>query len=43
MRHGIFFSLSEEIKTQKMKTQESEKRKFEEKVREEWLVVLIFL
>ena len=43
MRHGVFFSLSDEIKTKKMHTQELKKRKFEEKVREEGLVVLIFI
>ena len=33
MRQEIFFSLSE-MKTQKMNTQESKERNFEEKVRE---------
>ena len=31
MRHEIFFSLPDEIKTQKMNKQESKERKFEEK------------
>ena len=35
MQQEIFFSLSE-MKTQKMNTQESKERKFEEKVREKW-------
>ena len=34
MRYEIVFSLSDEIKTQKMNTHESKERKFEEKLRE---------
>ena len=34
MRHETYSSLSDEIKTQKMKTQESKEIKFEGKVRE---------
>ena len=37
-----FFSLSDEIKTKKMSTQESKNRKFE-KVREKERVILIFI
>ena len=36
----IAFSLSDEIKTQKMNTQESKERKFEEKVRKKGCVFL---
>ena len=34
MRHEIFFCLSDETVTQKVNTQESKERKFEEKVGE---------
>ena len=35
MQHATFFSLSDEIKTRKMNTQESKERKLEENVRDE--------
>ena len=41
MQQDIIFSLSE-MKTQKMITQESKERQFEEKVREKMWAVLIF-
>ena len=42
MQQEILFSLSE-MKTQKVNTQESKERKFEEKVREKGCAVLIFI
>ena len=36
MRREIFCSLSDEIKTQKINTQESKESKFEEKIRKKW-------
>ena len=42
MRHELFFSFSDEVKTQKMKMQESKEIKFEEKVRGKgWFLVLV--
>ena len=34
MRHEVFFSLSDEMKTQKMNMHESKERKLEGKIRE---------